>query len=142
MKTAILLGVVLALAGAGCKKSSSTTSPTTTTAPASPTVTETFTGTLQVGGTASYNFTVSQYGTVNLTLTSMSGVGVPSTVAVNLAIGVPGDSGCSAGTSLLVRSGTAVQVTADEYAGTYCAAITDVGNLNAPARFSVTVAYP
>src|SRR6266571_1835156 len=86
-KRTALLGVVLALLDTGCKKSSTTTSPTASTpTPAAPTVTEIFTHTLPVGGASFYSFSISVYGTVNATLLSIEGAGVPPTVIVSLGI--------------------------------------------------------
>ena len=142
MKTVILLGVLLALSGAGCKKSTSVTAPTPTTPPAAPTATEVFAGTLPVSGSSSYTFPVGVYGTVNVTLTSVGGTGVPATVALNIGIGTPGDTGCTTTSSLLARAGSTAQLSANETAGTYCVGILDVGNLFAPANFSITIAHP
>ncbi len=145
VREAVLVPVVLALLSFACKSGSSTTSPSstpTTTAPASPTTSETFTGTLPVGGSISYSFTVSQYGTVNATLVSISGVGVPATVMVRLGIGIIGDTGCSASASSITRAGSSSQVTATEQPGVYCTTVSDVGNLFAPAALTVTVDHP
>ena len=134
----------LLLAAGACKKSSSsTTSPTATTqTPASPTETDDFASTLPVGGTDLFPFTVGEYGTVNVTLTSVSGTGVPSTVMLSVGIGTPSDSGCTTTTSSVIGSSSAVQVTATEEPGTYCLDVADVGNLFRPAAFNVLVAHP
>jgi hypothetical protein len=143
MRAVIFSSVVLALLSAACGGNSTTPSTTTTTTvPASPTTTETFTGTLPVSGSMSYSFTVSQAGTVNATLVSISGPGVPATVLVRLAIGTPGDAGCTATTSLVTRAGSTAQVTATEQPGVFCASVGDVGNLFGPAGFTLTVDHP
>jgi hypothetical protein len=133
--------VAIALLAAGCKGSS--TSPTTDTTPvAAPTVSEDFSGTLAVGGSRFFSFTVGTRGTVNLTLNSIGGTGVPSTIQVGLAIGSPSGTACSTGTPTTVAAGTAVQVTATEAAGVFCADISDIGNLASPATFDITIAHP
>ena len=123
VKEAVLVPVVVALLSFACKGGSSTTSPSstpTTAAPASPTTSETFTGTLPVGGSTFYSFTVSAYALVNATLVSISGVGVPATVMVRLGIGIVGDTGCSASASSITRAGPSSPVTATEQPGVYC----------------------
>ncbi len=136
-----LLG--LALLVSSCDKS--TTSPSTTTdtrTPAAATVTESFVGVLPVGGASFYSFSLTQYSTVNLTLNSVSGAGVPSTVMLGLGIGAPSGTTCTTSTTTNTASGTAVQVTGAYEAGVYCANVSDIGNLFAPANFDVTIAHP
>jgi hypothetical protein len=143
MKAVVTLSSILvAVLSAGCGGNSTTPTTTTTTVPATPTTTETFTGTLSVGGSVAYPFTVSQAGTVNATLVSIGGAGVPSTVMVRMAVGTPGDTGCSVTTSSVIMAGTTAQVTATEQPGMFCASLTDVGNLFAPANFTVTIDHP
>jgi hypothetical protein len=144
MKSAILSSLMLAALSAACGGKSTTTpsTTTTTTTPAAPTKSETFTGTLPVGGSISYPFTVSQSGTVNETLASVGGAGVPSSVLVRMGIGTPGDPGCTTTTAMVVKAGATAQVTATEQPGVYCASLADVGNLFAPADFTLTVEHP
>ena len=54
-----------------------------------PTVSESFTGTLPVAGFKFYSFNIAASGTANVTLNSVSGAGVPSTVQLGLGIGQP-----------------------------------------------------
>jgi hypothetical protein len=143
MKAGIFSGIVMVILSAGCGGSSTTpSSTTTTTVPAAPTTSESFTGTLAVGGSIAYTFSVSQAGTVNATLLSIGGAGVPATVQVRMAIGTPGDAGCSATTSSITKAGTAAQVSIAEQPGVYCASLADVGNLFSPADFAVTIDHP
>lgn len=132
--------LTLALTTAACS-GNSTTSPSPTTTIASPTVTETFAGTLPVGGSSFYSFVVSQNGTVNVTLVSVAGTDVASTVTLGLAIGTPSGTGCS-GTVTNTTAGPDPQVTGTYIPGRYCANVSDVGNLTAPAAFTVTIAHP
>jgi hypothetical protein len=143
MKAGIVSSIVAVILSSGCGGSSTTpSSTTTTTVPAAPTTTETFTGTLSVGGSVVYSFTVSQTGTVNATLVSIGGAGVPATVQVRMAIGTPADAGCSATASSIIKAGTAAQVSVTEQPGVFCASLADVGNLFSPADFSVTIDHP
>ena len=136
----ILLTLSATIAACG---GNTTTSPSTTTTPtAPPTVTETFAGTLLVGGYSFYSFVVPQNGTVNVTLVSVSGTDVPSNVMLGLAIGTPSGTGCTGGTVTNTTAGTDPQVTGTYSPGRYCVNVSDVGNLAAPAVFTVTIAHP
>jgi hypothetical protein len=137
----VVVALGAALAGAACKSNTSTTTPTPT--PSAPTVTESFAGTLPVGATKFYSFKVSVYGTVNITLVSLGGTGVPPTLDVGLGVGTPSGTSCST-TSTVSAASTdpAPQLTTTLDVGVYCASIYDLGNLTAPANFTVTIAHP
>ena len=138
--------LTLALTVAACG-GNNTTSPSSTTTVASPTATETFAGTLPVGGSSFYSFVVAQNGTVNVTLVNVSAAAgvaandVPSTVTLGLAIGTPSGTGCN-GTVTNVTAGTDPQVTGTYAPGRYCVNVSDIGNLAAPAAFTATIAHP
>jgi hypothetical protein len=148
LHTILMRGAMMAISAvaiAGCSKNpaTSTTTPSTTTPTAADaSVTESFNGTVPVGGASFFSFTVGAYGTVDLTLTSIGGSGVPSTVWVGLGIGTPSGQTCPTSTSVDTQAGTAIQVTGTYDAGVYCADVFDIGNLAAPAQFSVTIAHP
>jgi hypothetical protein len=143
MHRVFLVVLFVAALGAGCKKSGTTTSPssTTTSTAAAPTATDTFNGRLDVGGSLFFKFTVGVYGTVNVSVASIGGAGVPATVQTRLGIGTISDTGCSNTIAALAKPGV-VGVTASENPGDYCASIADVGNLFAPASFTLTVDHP
>ena len=145
MRAVWLSVAVVAFLATGCKHNTTTspTTTTTTTTPATPaTTTEEFDGTLGVGATAFYPFTVSQAGSVTATLVSIAGAVVPPTVQVRLGIGTPDDAGgCTTTTMSLVNSASPT-LSATEAAGSFCANITDVGNLAGMATFVVTIAHP
>lgn len=124
--------LTLALAAAACA-GNSTTSPSSTTTTASPTMTETFAGTLPVGGSSFYSFVVSQNGSVNVTLVSVSVGEVASTVTLGVAIGGPSGTGCVGGGVTSTAAGTDPQVTGVYSPGRYCVNVSDVGSLAAPA---------
>ena len=139
--------VVLAMSVASCANSptsptTTTTTTTTNTAAADPATTENFTGRVPVSGSAFYSFTVSQYGTVNITLTEVNGQFVPSTVTLGLGIGRPSGEGCATTSTVNAQAGSTAQITGVYEAGVYCAEVFDVGNLFAPATFNVSIAYP
>jgi len=153
---ALIWPVLVALVGGGCGENATTTpstttsTTTTTTTLAEPSITDTFSGQLDVRSAAYFAFPVTQYGTVNATLLLVSGAGVPSTVQLRLAIGglteTTTDDGtvvtCTATTTALTKAGSSAQLTATLDAGTYCVSVADVGNLYGPADFSLAVAHP
>jgi hypothetical protein len=141
VRGASVAAVVLAHLWSGCSKGPAT--PSTTTAPA--TVTEIYASTLPVGGVKFYSFSTLTTGTVTATLNQISGDGVPPTVIVNLGIGVPGGTSCNATSSPVQVTGDAgvtTLVTATQRPGVSCVVVTDVGNLEAPAAFVVTIDHP
>src|SRR5215831_17571184 len=144
MRGVLLWLLVAAFLATGCKHNT-TTSPTTTattTTSTPPITTEEFDGTLGVGATAFFPFTVAQAGSVTATLVSIAGAVVPTTVQVRLGIGTPdGAGGCTTTTMSLVNSVSPV-LSATENPGDYCVNVTDVGNLAGTAAFTVTIAHP
>ena len=144
--TAAILGLILF--GSACSHSSTSTSPSTTgsttsTTAAAPTVSESFTGTLPVGGFRFFSFNIAANGTVNVTLNSVSGTGVPATVQLGLGIGSPSGIDCSATTNVTAGVTTAApQATGTFGPGTFCVRVYDVGNLFGPANFNITIAHP
>ena len=122
---------------------SSTSTTTTTTTVAAPTVSEVFTGTVAVGSFRFYTFNIAANGTVNVTLNSVTGTGVPSTVQVGLGIGQPSGTDCATTVTATASSAFAApQATGVFGPGLFCVRIFDVGNLFAPAAFRITIAHP
>jgi len=140
MKHSLLIVMALSLAVAGCSGSNSTTA----VAPASPTVTETFPGTVVYQGVDFHTFNVAQSGTLNVTLTA---AGPPPTIWMGVGIGTPSASACgliSNSTSTVTpASVTGPQLTGTLAPGTYCVQVYDVGNLSpgGAVTYSVTVAH-
>jgi hypothetical protein len=134
--------VALALFAAACgddTPTSPSTNPPTTVAPAS--ISETYTGTLVVGGSRFYSFTVHQNGTVNVSLASL-GDEIPSDVAVELVLGQPAGTGCAPKTTVSVSIESAVpHITGSFPPGVYCARITDTGTLPSTAQFVVAIEH-
>jgi hypothetical protein len=139
MKRVALIAAAALAASCG----GSTTSPSVV-SPANPTVvTETFTGTVQIGATNVHNFTVSAPGTVNVTMTA---AGPPSTITMGLGVGNPGAAGTcvflSGGTTQAIASTTTPQLSgALAASGAYCVAIGDIGNAAGPITYSITVSH-
>ena len=135
------------MTGFGCGETptSPTTDATTTTTEttvATPVYTEDWVDTLAVGGERFYSFTVTQYGTVNVSLTSVSGQFVPNTVTVGMGLGTPAAETCATTSSISTPAGTGPQLTGTYNPGVYCVVVRDLGNLFSAARFAITVAYP
>src|SRR5262245_14751258 len=108
--------VLTLLTAIGCSKDNptsptSTTTTTTTATAASPAYTEEFNDTVPVGGSIFYSFTVTQYGTVNVSFTSISGQFVPSTVTMGLGLGKPDAETCVTSTQISIQSGAGPQIT-------------------------------
>ena len=128
--------VASALTCAGCRgKDNSTTAPTDTPK------TDTFTGTVQVQGRETHNFTVGNSGQVSVTLTSAS---PPSTIVMGIGVGTPVDNACGllAGASVNSAAGSNAQLTGVVSPGTLCVTVFDVGNQTAPVTYTVTVVHP
>lgn len=107
--------------------------------PVTPTVTETFTGTLGLAGNNSHLFTVSQVGGVRVSLT-----GVSPSAAVGIGVGTPSTS---TGACLLLGNLTAVGGPSVQMSGTatvtgnFCLAVFDVGNLVESVTYTITVLH-
>jgi hypothetical protein len=140
-RTAALGAVAgLALLAIACGKDKTTpTTPTQT--PVAPTTSEHYRSTIGIGGSGFYSFSVSQYGTVNVTLNTVSGVDDPA-VPIGLSVGGPLGFGCNAATAVTTSAGSDPQLTTVFVVGVYCVRVYDVGNLTGPATFDVTIAYP
>lgn len=141
----LILTLLTAIGCSGNTPTSPTTTTSTTTTTvtaASPAFTEEFIDTVAVSGSVFYSFTVTQYGTVNISLTSVSGQYVPSTVTMGLGLGKPDAETCATTQNITTQSGSGPQLTATYDPGVYCVKVSDVGNLYSAARFAVTIAYP
>lgn len=130
-------GLAAALLGAGCTKDPALTVPSTT----GPVVIESFVGTLAVGGSIFYSFTVPQNGNVSLTLLSLTVAGAPSTLSINIGLGVPSGTTCVTTTAPVVVGNTP-QTTVAVTPRVYCVMVSDVGTLTDPAAFAVNISRP
>jgi hypothetical protein len=116
----------------------------TTPAAATPTVartTDTFTGTVAVGGADFHSFPIAATGTVDVTLTSAT---PPASVVMGLSVGTPGTDRCIAvaGGSTQTPAGSSVQLSGIASPGTLCVDVHDAGELSAPVSYTVTVTHP
>lgn len=104
--------------------------------------TETFSGTLPVGGSRFYSFTVPQTGSTSVTLLSLKQNGADTSVIVLIGLGAPRATECLLLDGLQVTAGVSPQVTLSPDPGVYCARISDAGNLTGPVEFSINIVHP
>ena len=132
-----------AFATLGCSDTPTSPSTTTTTAAVvEPTIIEDFGGTIGLGTSSFYSFTIVQAGTVQVTFSSVGGSNVPATVWMGLGIGQPSGEDCVTTNAINTQAGTSPQLTGTYASGVYCVKITDIGNLVAPARFAISIGHP
>ena len=138
-----VIGVLMAilLAGSACSSGGNTmTSPTTTATTTTPATTETFTGTVPVGGLDIHTFTAAA-GVLTVTLTSAE---PPPTIFMGLGLGVPSDTTCTffTGASTAAQASSTAQLQGTLTAsGSVCVEVYDIGNEASPVNYSVTVAH-
>jgi len=132
-----LLAVAILMVSTACGSNSTSTIPTT---PVNP-VTDTFAGTLNVNGAATYPFTVTVPGTVTATLTT---VGPDTTIPIGFSIGTWSGTTCSVGSGLFQDQAVqgAVIVATVSAPGTLCLRVYDSGTLQAAVTYSVDVVHP
>jgi len=138
----VLGSVVGALCLAACgngASASTTTLPSSV--PADAAVSESFSSTLAVGGTLFYSFSMAQYGNVAVTLTGVTGSDLPDSLTLNVGIGRPAGTTCTASTTVAAAPGDAPQVTGSYGPGIFCVAISDSGLLTAPVKVDAAVAH-
>ena len=138
MRALILCGLVLSIAGvaAGCSGEINNL-PTT---PDPVTVTETFTGTININGAATHNVFTSATGTVTATLTSL---GENAPAKVGFSMGTLSGATCS----VVLHNDAAVVTsylsgTVSSLAGSLCVRIYDVGALTESVSYTFTVSHP
>jgi len=140
--------IAILLCSAACSHNSVTdpsltSTSTSTTTPATPTVTEQFNGTLPVRGFRFYSFNIAVNGTVNVTLKSVTGTNVPSTIQLGVGIGTPSGQDCSTTVDATIAATFSTPVATGVFGpGLFCARVYDIGNLAAPATFAITIAHP
>jgi hypothetical protein len=137
-KTRLLTAVVLFLGTAGCSGSNTTAATTT---PAVSRTTDTFTGTVAVGGSDFHSFPIAATGTIDVTLTAAA---PPPAIVMGLSIGMPGDGKCAAvaGGSTQTPAGASAQLSGIVSPSTMCVDVHDVGAQSAPVSYTVTVTHP
>jgi hypothetical protein len=133
MKRILIVVLGLSVLTAGCGDPVAPAAPT----PVAPTITETFSDTLNVLGVNSHPFTVQQVGGLKVNITNIA----PG-AAIGLGIGTPGLSGCTSTTAVTTVAGSTAQLSGTAtIAGPFCVSVYDAGNLVEPVTYTVTVLH-
>ena len=134
----VAASLVCALAAIACQNSSNDLPGIPATAVP---MTETFTGSVAVGGLDFKNFTVVISGNVSVTLTA---IGPNPATTVELGVGTPSTTNCalvSGGVKPAAQAGTTAQLSGSLTAGPYCVQVRDSQN-RGPLTYTVTVVHP
>jgi hypothetical protein len=132
----MLAALILGVSATGCGSSSSDSTPT---GPTATVTTENFSGSVDPGGKAFNQFSITlSGGQVNVTLTS---AGPPSTIYMGLGVGSYADSNCTllSNGSVVTQAGSTAQLSGTLNAGTYCVMVYDAGNQVSTVSYAVTV---
>ncbi|MGC4084880.1 MAG: hypothetical protein QM736_22895 [Vicinamibacterales bacterium] len=135
-----VLACAVMLASIGCGDDSPTT-PSTSTPTSS---TELFTGTLSPGGSSFYSFTVTNAGTVSITLASLasSRVGLVLPSRLTIGLGVPNGFGCATTSTVDTAPGLTAQLTASGAKDNiYCVNLADPGVLTGDVLFVIRIVH-
>src|SRR5437879_5155882 len=133
MKRILALVLGLTLASVACSDPVAPVTPT----PATPTIPETFSGTLLVLGSNSHQFPVLQIGGIKVSVT-----GVTPGAAVGVGVGTPSGANCLLIDKLTAVPGPNPQISGTAtITGTFCVAVYDVGNLVESVDYVVTVLH-
>ena len=139
MRPLALSLAALAAAACGTGDTTTPTGPTTVTL-----TTETFAGSLAVGGSRFYSFSVSSGGTVRVTLASVTSPadGTALGHALEIGLGTPAGTGCA--TSVVGQAAPALvaQLLSSSQPGVRCVRVSDVGELTGPVNFAVRFTHP
>lgn len=140
--TVRLLLLAAAVSAAACDEPPN--APTTPTLTILTPITEVWAGTLAVGATRFYSFTVRQSGTVAVTLASV--MSAPDTAApetpLELGFGVPAGTGCALHQVVTARPALIPQLTRSAADGIYCVRVRDIGALSKDVGFAVRIVHP
>jgi hypothetical protein len=134
------LAALTVLLGAwGC--GGSTTTPTNSTPVTYPQITESYSGSINIGETKPFHFAVTNPGSLDTAITSLSPV---STLTMGLYMGAWDALSETCTRSTIFTEAARVNVSISgtpQQAGEYCVAIYDIGNLQSPTDFTVTVLH-
>jgi len=133
MKRLLAGALCAALCTIGCGDPVAPATPT----PATPTIPETFTGTVLPLGTSMNTFTVQQIGLIQVSLT-----GVTPSASVGIGVGTPSGANCLLLDNLTVVAGPTAQMSGTAtVTGTFCVAVFDPGNLVEAVNYTVVVLH-
>jgi hypothetical protein len=133
----VIVSAGLALALSACNRGGTPTEPDI---PDFPLLTKTFSGTVTPGGAVAFNFTVTNPGAINATIATMSPI---SSLTMGLTIGSWDATNQSCPQQVFSDAARVSQTLSGtpQSAGEYCVGIYDVGNLQQPSEFSLTVTH-
>jgi hypothetical protein len=111
-----------------------------------PQKTEVFSGTIDVGASSYFAFTVANVGDLTVTMTS---AGPPSTIVMGIGLGIGGATAttCQLQITKQTAAGDAPQIGASQVpassslGSTYCVGIGDIGNAPGPVAFSIIIVH-
>jgi hypothetical protein len=101
-------------------------------------MTETFNGVLSAGGVATHAFNVTQAGTLDATVTSIS---PQSSITVGFGVGQVATTGCAL-ISFTESGHVGTDLSGTINPGSYCVTIYDVGNVQGSVNYTLTVVHP
>ena len=131
----LVIPLLTATTFAGCGSSNDSTD--LPTAPTPVTVTETFSGSLNVNGAQNHSFTVNTAGTVSAQIKTLS----DQAATIGISLGTWNGVACT----IIIRNTAAVLNTAvtgtAQQTGQYCVSLNDVGKLTAGVDYSVDVTH-
>ena len=130
---ALLLGALLMTSACG----DDAETPTTPTPTAPPSITETFSGSINRNGAATHTFLAQAAGTVTATLTTLAG-----SEAIGLSIGTWNGTSCQIVIANTAAAQGAVILAVASSAGNLCVFVQDVGRIAASASYEITVVHP
>ncbi len=132
---AILVAILMMMGSLACGSAQTPTEP----APVYEQKTETYTGTINTGGNAAFDFTVSNPGNIVAKITELSPV---STLTMGLWLGYwdAPNSSCTQDITASVTLNVTVSG-APPGPAQYCVGISDVGNVQAPTTFTIVVTH-
>lgn len=132
----LLAGAVITTAAA-CGADSST-APTVE----PPSTTEVWSGTLTVGASKFYSFSVPLSGTVSVQMKTLTQNGAATSESITIGLGAPRASDCSVSGSVAASGSDAVLLSGVQAAGIYCIRIWDNAQLTKTTAFSVNINHP
>src|SRR5262245_37001313 len=133
-----LVAVSISVAGAGCGKDNTPTSPTATAPPAFSTF---FGDTISASATKFYSFQSTSGGPVQITLASLTSASSGALVAATptMGFGIPAGTGCSPSTTITTSPGLSAQIAVNLTPGIYCVSITGNGGISADTNFAIRI---
>lgn len=132
---ALLLGALLSTSACG----DDAATPTAPDPTPPPTITETFSGSINRNGAATHTFLAQASGTVTLTLTTLE---PESTPAIGVSLGTWNGTACQIVIANTNAAQGAIVLGIASSAGNLCVLVQDVGQIDVAASYEITVVHP